>query len=375
MANAHPTPRPENLRPPWTPGTSGNPAGYSRGRRISDAIESLIDEMALDRKLAATAIHMATGDKTSLKQKVQDPETGEDIWVEHKPNIAWFKMIMERIEPAEKQKVNFSVLDALLDSDERERLAQLDQNKASECPEPSRSDRCDCNQKAESAGELFRGVPARVDSGQVALKDIQTPPRAGDLVTTLAVERPFCHRDEQILHGLLELFNPARHALQLLAFLETQLAGLFTGGVRRFLPTHIRIRPRLGDGPRRALAGMVVVACFILFHQAIVLDHQSARDHVEVVRAAWGVEREAWSVDREAWSVRPEAGAFTRPRMANPCPTLNATRSTLHAPRFEFRSALAGSLLPVLYPVLAPERPPDGQGIVGRGAGSVGRGA
>jgi hypothetical protein len=113
---------------------------------------------------------------------------------------------------------------------------------------------------------------------------------------------------------------------------------------------------------------MVVVACFILFHQAIVLDHQSARDHVAVVRAAWGVER-------EAWSVRPEAGAFTRPRMANPCPTLNATRSTLHAPRFEFRSALAGSLLPVLYPVLAPERPPDGQGIVGRGAGSVGRGA
>ncbi len=329
MANAHPTPRPENLRPPWTPGTSGNPAGYSRGRRISDAIESLIDEMALDRKLAATAIHMATGDKTSLKQKVKDPETGEEIWVEHKPNVLWFKMIMQLIEPAEKQKVNFSVLDALLDSDERERLAQLDQNKASECPEPSRSDRCDCNQKAESAGELFRGVPARVDSGQVALKDIQTPPRAGDLVTTLAVERPFCHRDEQILHGLLELFNPARHALQLLAFLETQLAGLFTGGVRRFLPTHIRIRPRLGDGPRRALAGMVVVACFILFHQAIVLDHQSARDHVAVVRAAWGVERKAWSVDREAWSVRPEAGAFTRPRMANPCPTLNATRSKL----------------------------------------------
>ncbi len=32
MANPRPTPKPENLRPPWPPGTSGNPAGYSRGR-------------------------------------------------------------------------------------------------------------------------------------------------------------------------------------------------------------------------------------------------------------------------------------------------------------------------------------------------------
>src|SRR5208337_3683595 len=28
MANPRPTPKPENLRPPWPPGTSGNPAGY-----------------------------------------------------------------------------------------------------------------------------------------------------------------------------------------------------------------------------------------------------------------------------------------------------------------------------------------------------------
>ncbi len=44
MANPRPTPKPENLHPPWPPGTSGNPAGYSRGRRISDAIERLIEE-------------------------------------------------------------------------------------------------------------------------------------------------------------------------------------------------------------------------------------------------------------------------------------------------------------------------------------------
>ena len=63
MANPRPTPKPENLHPPWPPGTSGNPAGYSRGRRISDAIERLIEEMALDREFGATAIAMALGKK------------------------------------------------------------------------------------------------------------------------------------------------------------------------------------------------------------------------------------------------------------------------------------------------------------------------
>ena len=77
MANPRPTPKPENLRPPWPPGTSGNPAGYSRGRRISDAIERLIEEMALDREFGATAIAMALGKKYMLKRKVKDPE-GEE---------------------------------------------------------------------------------------------------------------------------------------------------------------------------------------------------------------------------------------------------------------------------------------------------------
>ena len=107
MANPHPTPKPENLRPPWPPGTSGNPAGYSRGRRISDAIERLIEEMALDREFGATAIAMALGKKYMLKRKVKDPETGEEIWVEHKPDIAWFNMILERIEPMGEIRCRF----------------------------------------------------------------------------------------------------------------------------------------------------------------------------------------------------------------------------------------------------------------------------
>ena len=88
MANPHPTPRLENLCPPWPKGTSGNPAGYSRGRRISDAIENQIDEMGLDREFGATAIAMALGYKQMLKQKMNDPETGEEIWVERRPDIS-----------------------------------------------------------------------------------------------------------------------------------------------------------------------------------------------------------------------------------------------------------------------------------------------
>ncbi len=38
MANRRPTPQPSNFGQSWPPGMSGNPAGYSHGRRISDAI-------------------------------------------------------------------------------------------------------------------------------------------------------------------------------------------------------------------------------------------------------------------------------------------------------------------------------------------------
>ncbi len=131
MANPRPTPKPENLHPPWPPGTSGNPAGYSRGRRISDAIERLIEEMALDREFGATAIAMALGKKYMLKRKVKDPETGEEIWVEHKPDIAWFNMILERNEPVAKQTDDSAVLEALGDDDDSELPARVDQSKAS----------------------------------------------------------------------------------------------------------------------------------------------------------------------------------------------------------------------------------------------------
>jgi hypothetical protein len=43
----------DNLRPapPWQPGQSGNPNGYSRKRRFSDALERLIEEEGADEFL------------------------------------------------------------------------------------------------------------------------------------------------------------------------------------------------------------------------------------------------------------------------------------------------------------------------------------
>src|SRR5271157_5763094 len=69
MANPRPTPKPGNLGPPWPPGTSGNPAGYSRGRRISDAIERLIEEMAPDREFGATARRLECRQRSSSSER------------------------------------------------------------------------------------------------------------------------------------------------------------------------------------------------------------------------------------------------------------------------------------------------------------------
>src|SRR5271166_5869286 len=198
MANPHPTPKVENLRPPWPKGTSGNPAGYSRGRRISDAIERQIDEMELDREFGATAIAMALGKKHLLKQKVKDPETSEDIWVEQKPDLAWFKMIAQRIEPSAEQTDAVSRLRAILDDIDSELPDPIDQGKAAESPEWSRSHPCDCNENVESAGTLCQCDPASVAGGQAAVVVPQALARAGDL----------------------ERFHPARYVVRFLALLE-----------------------------------------------------------------------------------------------------------------------------------------------------------
>src|SRR5271166_1313631 len=288
---ANPSPRLENLRPPWQPGTSGNPAGYSRGRRISDVIKTQIDELGLTQEFAASAIAVALGYKQVLKRNVQDPETGKDIWVELKPDLAWFKLILKIIEPPAQKPDDMAVLNALRAEYDRERRAQADQGHASESPERSRSDPGNCDEKIEPAGKLCQGATAPAGSGQVV------------------------------------------------AFLAAQLAGLFTGDIRRFLCGSLRIRPRSGHGLSAALAAIGVVAFFMLSYQAVVVDHQGACDHV-VRQAAVVADQQDGSqvVHQERSENRSHVRAVVA-RQADDPPATLLTRPTLS----------------VLSPVLAPK--------------------
>ena len=405
MANSHPKLNPQNLRPPWPSGTSGNPAGYSRGRRLSDAIENMIDEQGLERSFAATAIAMALGHKHTLTQLVKDPVTGVDVWVEHQPDLAWFKMIVPRprIEPAPQPMDAVTRLSTILDNIDRKERDAADQGKAAESPERSQSASAGKpfhvvgpsgawvpagKEKAESTGTLFQDVPAQAGSGhnslairrsplatfpdvpahagsgQVALQAAQADLPAGDLVTTLAVERPSGQRSVPIPSGLLELFNPARHAVRLKAFVAAQLAGLFTGNIRGFPAGIIRVRPRLAGGLGRALAEVAVVACLLLFHQAVVLDDQRAGGHVVQAGAVAADEQHGSQVVRQQ-RLEPLQGLDIQVMGQlipdQPAGDLVAGEVVAGQAGAHPGTLVTRSTFPELYPVLAPERPPDGK--------------
>ncbi len=366
MANPHPTPRLENLRQPWQPGTSGNPAGYSQGRRISDAIENMIDEMKLERSFAATAIAMALGHKHTLRQLVKDPVTGVDVWVEHKPDLAWFKMIVPRprIEPAPQQVDAVTRLRTILDNIDRKRAAQEEQDKAAESAGPSPSGPGEWKETVQSASTLSHDVPAQASNGQVALQAAQADLAAGDPGTTLAVERPSAQRSVPISSALLELFNPARHAVRLQAFVDAQLAGLFTGNIRGFAAGIIRVRPRLAGGLGRALAEIAVVACLLLFHQAVVLDDQRAGGHVVQAGAVAADEQPGSQVVRQQ-RLEPLQGldiqVTGRLIPDQPAGDLVAAEVVAGQAARHPGTLVTRSRFPELYPVLAPERPPDGE--------------
>ncbi len=391
MANPHPTPRLENLRPPWPPGTSGNPAGYSRGRRISDTFEGLIDELALQREFGTTAIAMALGKKHWLKQQVTDPETGEDIWVEQKPDLAWFQMIVQRIEPPAQQVDAVARLSAILDDLDREEGEEGDPGQAAESPGRSPSDPCHVHEPAESTAAPFQDVPAQAGSGQVALQVGQADLPAGDPGTTAAVERPSGRRGAPILRGLRGgAIRPGRRSGSRRSLTpssrdcsrETSAAWLpGTSGLGR--------DGQAGSAGR--LAEIAVVAGFLLVHQAVVLDDPRAGGHV--------VEAGAGAADEQHGSLvvqrqRPEplqgldiqvmgrlipdplAGGLVADAVAagqaGAHPGTPVTRSTFPvlfpvlAPERPQAGAHPGTLVtrstfPVLFPVLAPERPPDGQ--------------
>ena len=385
MANPHPTPRLENLRSPWQPGTSGNPAGYSQGRRISDAIENMIDEQGLSA-FAATAIAMALGKKHLLKQKVTDPVTGRDVWVEQKPDLAWFQMIVQRIEPVPQQMDAVTRLSAILDDLDREELAaQEEQDKAAESAGPSPSGPGEWKETVESASLLSHDVPAHAGSGQVALQAAQADLAAGDPGTTLAVERPFCQRGAPIPSALLELFNPVRHAVRLQAFVAESARAIPWAGLLRPLQglsaSHIRTL-RLGlpaapkghhnlargnapsEGLGRTLAEIAVVACLLLFHQAVVLDDQRAGGHVVQAGAGAADEQHGSQVVRQR-RLEPLQGldiqVVGQLIPDQPAGDLVAGEVVAGQAGAHPGTLVTRSTFPELYPVLAPERPPDGK--------------
>ncbi len=76
-------PPPEHTR--FKPGQSGNPAGYSKARRVSAALDRLLDEIGgSDKDLALTLYAMATGRKELIKGR--------------KPEFMWFQALMERTD-------------------------------------------------------------------------------------------------------------------------------------------------------------------------------------------------------------------------------------------------------------------------------------
>ena len=293
----------------------------------------------------ATAVAKALGLKQLLKQEVIDPETGQKSWVELKPDLGWYKLIYDRLEPVTTQTKSQRYLDAvarlraMITADDEYRIP-FDQGESAEGPVRSQSDRGDSAERSESAGTLLQDVSARAGSGQAALKVSQPLPGAGDLAPTLAVEPRSNPCREPIRRGLLELLSPVRHAA---SFLAARLAGLCTGD--------IRIRPGLAAGPGRALAEIAVVACFLLFHQAVVVDHQRAGGQVVA----------AGAVAADEQRLEPLRGLDVQV-MSRLVPDRTArdlaaaeqvgTHPSTHLTRPAF---------PVLFPVLAPERPPDGE--------------
>ena len=225
-------------------------------------------------------------------------------------------------------------------TDDDEQPTPFDQGESAECPVRSQSDRGDSAERSESAGTLLQDVSAREGSGQAALKVSHTLPGAGDLALTLAVEPRSNQCREPIRCGLLELLSPVRHAA---SFLAAQLAGLCTGD--------IRIRPGLAGRLGRALAEIAVVACFLLFHQAVVLDHQRAGGQVVA----------AGAVAADEQRLEPLRGldvqVMCRLVPDRPARDLAAAEQVGAHPS----TLLTRPAFPVLFPVLAPEKPPDGE--------------
>lgn len=93
----------QNLKP-WKPGQSGNPSGYSTGRRVTDRLAKLLEERNLDDTLALIWYGVATGDEKILGGR--------------KPDYRFFKELLDRIDGPVVSKVETSTTQAANDHDD-----------------------------------------------------------------------------------------------------------------------------------------------------------------------------------------------------------------------------------------------------------------
>jgi hypothetical protein len=70
------------LLPPWEAGQSGNPGGYSRGRRVADALHRALNKHGLLDDVATTVIAMALGQKIANRT----------------PHLEWFRELRDMID-------------------------------------------------------------------------------------------------------------------------------------------------------------------------------------------------------------------------------------------------------------------------------------
>jgi hypothetical protein len=73
---------PENLNPPWPKGQSGNPAGYSAGRRLADKLNKALEAEGLSDAVIRVFLGAALGDKRLLRDNT--------------PQFPFFKELLDR---------------------------------------------------------------------------------------------------------------------------------------------------------------------------------------------------------------------------------------------------------------------------------------
>lgn len=105
MANYNPTPKPENLQPPWPKGQSGNTKGSSAKQRLTTALLKLIEEKGLDDPFVQVGMKAALKGDFKFWSYIFDRVDGKMVQPEQEPD-AEPGLIEEADERRRKRKAD-----------------------------------------------------------------------------------------------------------------------------------------------------------------------------------------------------------------------------------------------------------------------------